>query len=96
MSFVRQRQVPSFPHIKSQAIFCVSDFVDAFLKQGFDLPLRGRPSDRGHAGKPAAISTSGGRLAVFTRRFVFAIAHLSKDAIRVAVIDKAIEFVVGY
>jgi hypothetical protein len=34
--------------------------------------------------QPAAISTSGGRLAAFTSRFVFAIAHLSNDAIRVA------------
>jgi hypothetical protein len=36
------------------------------------------------ASQPAAISTSGGRLAAFTRRLVFAIAHLSNDAIRVA------------
>jgi hypothetical protein len=36
-----------------------------------------------HASHPASISTSGGRLAL-TRRLVFAIAHLSNFAIRVA------------
>jgi hypothetical protein len=36
------------------------------------------------ASHPAAISTSGRRLAALTRRFVFAIAHLSNEAMRVA------------
>lgn len=47
------------------------------------------------ASQPAAISTSCGRLPAFTRRFVFAIAHLSKrrdaDGER---IDEAVEFAV--
>src|SRR2546430_5096390 len=36
------------------------------------------------ASHPAAISTSGGRLAAFTRRFVLVLAHLSNEAMRVA------------
>jgi hypothetical protein len=44
---------PELPHIESQAIFCVSGLMKPLLKQGFDLALRGRPSDRGHAGIPA-------------------------------------------
>ena len=44
----------------------------------------GRTIEVIQASQPAAISTSCGRLAAFTRRFVFTIAHLSKDAMRVA------------
>jgi hypothetical protein len=44
----------------------------------------GRPIELMHASHPAAISTSGGKLLAFTRRLVFAIAHLSKREIRVS------------
>src|SRR4029453_9712025 len=44
----------------------------------------GRAIEAMQASQPAAISTSGGKLASLTRRLVFAIAHLSNEAIRVA------------
>ena len=44
----------------------------------------GRATEAMHASQPAAISTSAGKLAAFTRRFVFEIAHLSNELIRVA------------
>jgi hypothetical protein len=40
------------------------------------------------ASQPALISTSGGRLASFTRRLVFAIAHLSNEAMRLRPLDE--------
>ena len=46
--------------------------------------MAGLASEFMQASHPAAISTSGVRLAAFTSRFVFEIAHLSNEAIRVA------------
>jgi hypothetical protein len=50
----------------------------------------GRVIDVMQASHPAAISTSGGRLAAFTRRFVLAIAHLSNEAMRVVALFQAV------
>ena len=60
----------------------VNALLDARLPQAIDDP--GRLIEAMHASHPAAISTSGGRLASLTRRLVLAMAHLSNDAIRVA------------
>ena len=59
--------------------------MKSLLEQGLDpLCAAGRAIEAMQASHPAAISTSGGKLAALTRRFVFAIAHLSNEAIRVA------------
>ena len=41
--------------------------------------VAGREIESMQASQPAAISTSGGKLAAFTRRLVLEIAHLSND-----------------
>src|SRR6202171_3795041 len=76
---------PELPYIKSQPIFRVARLVKAPFQQRLDPSCAaGRVTEVMQASHPAAISTSGGRLAAFTRRFVLAIAHLSNEAIRVA------------
>src|SRR5579871_6719093 len=72
------------PQVVSEPIFDIPGLVEAALHQRFDSILCGRsPSEAMHASHPAPSSTSGGRL-VSTRRLVWAIAHLSNLAIRVA------------
>jgi len=70
---------PQLPDVESESILRVSRLLEPLLQEGFDSFLRRWSLDGGHAGvQPALISTSGGRLASFTRRLVLAIAHLSK------------------
>jgi len=46
--------------------------------------IAGRATEAMQASQPAAISTSGGKLAALTKRFVLEIAHLSNELMRVA------------
>src|ERR1700722_10214394 len=49
---VRSARVTELPQVESQAIFCVAGPMEALLEQRLDFALRGRASDRGHAGVP--------------------------------------------
>jgi len=74
--FQRSRFRGGLSQVVSESILGVSRFLQALLQEGFDSFLRRWSLDGGHAGRPspALISTSGGRLASFTRRLVLAIA----------------------
>jgi hypothetical protein len=59
--------------------------MEPLLERGLILSCAaGRTIEAMQLSHPATISTSGGKLAALTRRFVFAIAHLSNEAMRVA------------
>src|ERR1700730_16610173 len=52
--------VAKLAHVESESRFCISRLMKSLLEQSFDLALRGRTTDRSHAGLPA-----GGALDVF-------------------------------
>src|SRR6201996_3352076 len=64
--------------VESESILHVSSCWSPCSRRALTLSCAaGRLTEFMHASQPALISTSGGRLASFTRRLVLAIAHLS-------------------
>lgn len=67
-------------HVVAKAIFDIVRLVEAALRQRLYPYRGGGPTEAMKASHSGAISASGGRLAMLTRRFVFPMVSLSKEA----------------